>query len=372
MRVKRKREVSRSVDETRDEARREDDGEKMTAAAFFGRHGGARDGDARRTCLCPLSLWYPFLRFFLNASFFASLKCSSTTACTAAPGTDGLPMTVRSAVPNIITSDNTTGSFTLASPSFSTTIKSSGTTLNCCAPTLTTPKISAGGFAWSAADENGRAVQIGAADARAPAREEDEARASARACASATGARAPARVPRAARHAASNPDLRIDPNFPRTPTVSLARPGGALVSACGRGVAPSLSGFDAVERARSEQTVCQSTSRFDSASSLILRQENRRRPPRDAASENDDAADGRAAHTRARRSCASREQARFSACPRPRQGRPRRRRTRTRRSRHQRPTARDLAAAASLFGRRRFLTRAVGGRRWGSRGGDRG
>jgi hypothetical protein len=58
----------------------------------------------------------------------------------------------------------------------------------------------------------------------------------------------------------------------------LARPGGALVSACGRGVAPSLSGFDAVERARSEQTVCQSTSRFDSASSLILRQENRRRP----------------------------------------------------------------------------------------------
>jgi hypothetical protein len=130
----------------------------------------------------------------------------------------------------------------------------------------------------------------------------------------------------------------------------LARPGGALVSACGRGVAPSLSGFDAVERARSEQTVCQSTSRFDSASSLILRQENRRRPPRDAASENDDAADGRAAHTRARRSCASREQARFSACPRPRQGRPRRRRTRTRRSRHQRPTARDLAAAASLFG----------------------
>ena len=40
--------------------------------------------DAPRTCLCPLSLWYPFLRFFLNASFFASLKCSSTTACTAA------------------------------------------------------------------------------------------------------------------------------------------------------------------------------------------------------------------------------------------------------------------------------------------------
>ena len=201
----------------------------------------------------------------MNASFFASLKCSSTTACTAAPGTDGLPMTVRSAVPNIITSDNTTGSFTLASPSFSTTIKSSGTTLNCCAPTLTTPKISAGGFACSAADEKGRAVQIGAADARAPARDEDEARAaSARVCASATGARAPARVTRAARHAASIPDLRIDPNIPRTPKEGLPGASRRCARVCLVGGARHVhryrvSSRDGVER--SEQTVCQSTTR---------------------------------------------------------------------------------------------------------------
>eukprot|EP00230_Micromonas_polaris_P009661 CAMPEP_0117636662 /NCGR_PEP_ID=MMETSP0802-20121206/6901_1 /TAXON_ID=38833 /ORGANISM="Micromonas sp., Strain CCMP2099" /LENGTH=74 /DNA_ID=CAMNT_0005441519 /DNA_START=250 /DNA_END=474 /DNA_ORIENTATION=+ len=72
----------------------------------------------------------------------------------------------------MMTSESTTASLTLASAIFSTTIRSSGTTLNCCAPTFTTPKIVAGGGAvYSASALNNRVCQIGAGDDRGERRD---------------------------------------------------------------------------------------------------------------------------------------------------------------------------------------------------------
>ena len=158
-------------------------------------------------CLCPLSLWYPFRRFFLNASTLASRSCSSTTARTLAFGTAGLPTIVLDRVPTIRTSSRTIGSFTRAPASFSTKMRSSGHTLYCAPPTRTTPKTSladgsddgsdapdapdapdgasAGRSAASALDANDRAGD-GARDANARADE------GSRRCRGTAGARAPA------------------------------------------------------------------------------------------------------------------------------------------------------------------------------------